>query len=333
MFKKLLLPLLLIIVLSGCATTEYDWVVKIDEKSIQPDEFVAAQMYAYIEAQTIADENRDMSQWINDHAVEKLKRDIFIESEFSKRNLAFGQQADEFIHIFGEEGWENVARLYENNKLDKELYFSYLTSLYKEQLVFNAIYLYDEQNKVTDKEIEEYLNENLSRLSFFRIARVNDDGTPVDERQEQQLDSIVAAAVDSINNGENIAEVAARSLTQSAQLLGSKADFSDGEAFVTTEYISKASVDLLLDFMENFFIVPIGQCVSYELEDCYYICQKIELCDTQVEYMYLKQDVVNLIRDAEFEKMINDATQQMAVEYHPEAVRFYSPEKLKMNID
>ena len=333
MFKKLLLPLLLIIVLSGCATTEYDWVVKIDEKSIQPDEFVAAQMHAYIEAQTIADEDRDVSQWINDHAVEKLKRDIFIETEFNKRNIAFGQQADEFIHIFGEEGWENVARLYENNKLDKELYFSYLTSLYKEQLVFNAIYLYDEQNKVTDKEIEEYLNENLSRLSFFRIARVNDDGTPIDEQQEQQLDSIVAAAVDSINNGENIAEVAARSLTQSAQLLGSKADFSDGEAFVTTEYISKASVNLLLDFMENFFIVPIGQCVSYELEDCYYICQKIELCDTQVEYMYLKQDVVNLIRDAEFEKMINDATQQMAVEYHPEAVRFYSPEKLKMNID
>ena len=333
MFKKLLLPLLMIIVLSGCATTEYDWVIKIDEKSIQPDEFVAAQMHAHIEAQTIADENRDMSQWINDHAVQKLKRDIFIESEFNKRNIAFGQQADEFIHIFGEEGWENVARLYENNKLDKELYFNYLTSLYKEQLVFNAIYLYDEQNKVNDKEIEEYLNENLSRLSFFRIARVNDDGTPIDEQQEQQLDSIVAAAVDSINNGENIAEVAARSLTQSAQLLGSKADFSDGEAFVTTEYISKASVNLLLDFMENFFIVPIGQCVSYELEDCYYICQKIELYDTQVEYMYLKQDVVNLIRDAEFEKMINDATQQMAVEYHPEAVRFYSPEKLKMNID
>ena len=333
MFKKLLLPLLMIIALSGCATTEYDWVIKIDEKSIQPDEFVAAQMYAYIESQTMADEDRDVSQWINDHAVEKLKRDIFIESEFNKRNLAFGQQADEFIRIFGEEGWENVARLYENNKLDKELYFNYLTSLYKEQLVFNAIYLYDEQNKVNDKEIEEYLNENLSRLSFFRIARVNDDGTPIDEQQEQQLDSIVAAAVDSINNGENIAEVATHSLTQSAQLLGSEADFSDGEAFVTTEYISKASVDLLLDFMENFFIVPIGQCVSYELEDCYYICQKIELCDTQVEYMYLKQDVVNLIRDAEFEKMINDATQQMAVEYHPEAVRFYSPERLKMNID
>ncbi|MBR5873344.1 MAG: hypothetical protein IKY90_01265 [Oscillospiraceae bacterium] len=333
MFKKLLLPLLMIIALSGCATTEYDWVIKIDEKSIQPDEFVAAQMYAYIESQTIADEDRDVSQWINDHAVEKLKRDIFIESEFNKRNLAFGQQADEFIRIFGEEGWENVARLYENNKLDKEQYFNYLTSLYKEQLVFNAIYLYDEQNKVNDKEIEEYLNENLSRLSFFRIARVNDDGTPIDEQQEQQLDSIVAAAVDSINNGENIAEVATHSLTQSAQLLGSEADFSDGEAFVTTEYISKASVDLLLDFMENFFIVPIGQCVSYELEDCYYICQKIELCDTQVEYMYLKQDVVNLIRDAEFEKMITDVTQQMAVEYHPEAVRFYSPERLKMNID
>ena len=147
------------------------------------------------------------------------------------------------------------------------------------------------------------------------------------------MDDIVAAAVDSINNGEDIADVASAALTQSAQLLGSNEDFSDGAAFVTTEYISKASVNLLLDFMENFFVVPIGQCVSYELEDCYYICQKIELCDTQVEYMYLKQDVVNLIRDTEFEKMIADATEQMVVEYNPEAVKFYSPDKLKMNVD
>ena len=333
MLKKLLLPLFLIIALSGCATKEYDWVIKIDDKSIQPDDFVAAQMHAYIETQSLTEEDRDISQWINDHAVEKLKRDIFIESEFSKRNLAFGQQADEFIHIFGEEGWGNVSRLYQNNDLDKELYFTYLTSLYKEQLVFNAIYLYDEQNKVTDREIEKYLNDNLSRLSFFRVARVNDDGTPVDAQQEQQLDDIVAAAVDSINNGEDIADVASAALTQSAQLLGSNEDFSDGAAFVTTEYISKASVNLLMDFMENFFVVPIGQCVSYELEDCYYICQQIELCDTQVEYMYLKQDVVNLIRDTEFEKMISDATEQMVVEYNPEAVKFYSPDKLKMNVD
>ena len=58
-----------------------------------------------------------------------------------------------------------------------------------------------------------------------------------------------------------------------------------------------------------------------------------ELEITTLNDMYLKQDVVNLIRDTEFEKMIADATQKMAVEYHPEAVRFYTPERLKMNID
>ncbi len=342
MLKRLFLPMLLVLSLTGCAAKEYDWVLKVSDREISPESYVSAQMHAYVEARNMADYSTSVlsgdidgvstDRWITDHTVEWLKRNIFIETEFEKRNLKFGTEADEFIHIFAQEGWENVALMYENNGLDFEYYFDYLKLLYKEQLVFNAIFLYGEDNKVTDREIEDYLGNNLNRVSYFPVARVNDDGTPLTDHQNSQLDAMVASAVDSINNGQSIQDVAGQLLTDTGTLLGSAEDFSDGASFVTTEYITSSSIDLIFDFMEDFFQLPQDKCVSYKLEDCYYICQKRPLCDTQVEYMYLKQDVINVIRDVEFEQMIADASRQMTVEYNDEAVKFYTPQKLKMTI-
>ena len=342
MLKKLFLPLVLILSLTGCAAKEYSWVVKIQGQEISPEEYVSAQMQAYVEARNRAEYSSSVlggtidgistEQWINDHTIQQLQRKIYIENEFSQRNLKFGTEADEFIRIFGEEGWENVSDLYEKNNLEFEYYLEYLKSLYKEQLVFNSIFLYGENSKVTDQEIEEYLANNISRVSLFKVARVNDDGTPADAVQAAQLDAMVSDAVARINNGEKMLDVAGDVLTQSGVLLGSDVDFSDPSDYIATEYITSSNIALVFDFMENFFLLEEGKCVSYRLEDCYYICQKIRLCDTQVEYMYMKQDVVNFIRDAEFEEMIASACNEMAVEYNTEAMKVYTPQKLKMTI-
>ena len=343
MIKKLIIPLLMALSLVGCGESEYSWVVKISDREVSPQEYVSAQMHAYIEARNMADYSEDVldgnidgvstSQWITDHTLDRLKRNIFIEDEFEKRNLKFGTDADEYIHIFAEEGWVSVSKMYKNNGLEFDYYLDYLRMLYKEQLVFNSIYVYGEENKVTDREIEDYLANNLCRVSYFRVARVNDDGSALTADQDTQLDAMVADAVKSINSGRAIATVAGELLTQSGLLLGSAEDFSDGASFITTEYITSSSVTLIFDFMENFFTIDQDQCVYYKMGDCYYICQKRPLCDTQVEYMYLKQDVVNLIRDVEFEEMIACAADQMEVEYHPEAIKEYTPQKLKMIVE
>ena len=342
MFKKLFLPVILVLSLTACRPKEYSWVVKISGQEITPEEYVSAQMQSYVEARNRADYSNSVlegtidgvstQQWINEHTVQQLKRKIYIEKEFVRRNLKFGTEAQEFIRIFGEEGWENVSALYEKNNLEFEYYLEYLKSLYKEQLLFNSIFLYGEESRVTDREIEEYLDNNISRVSLFKVARINDDGTQVDAEKDARLDAMVADTVARINSGETIQSAAGDILAQSGILLGSSMDFSDPSEFIVTEYITSANIGLVFDFMDNFFRMEEGRCVSYKLEDCYYICQKIQLCDTNVEYMYLKQDVVGFIRDAEFEQMITDATGRMEVEFNREAVNVYTPQKLKMTI-
>ncbi len=342
MLRKLFLPMIFTLFLAGCATKEYDWVVKISGEEISPDEYVSAQMHAYVEARNMADystsvlsgdiEGVNADRWIDRHAIQWLKRNIYIQQEFENRNLKFGSDAGEYIRIFAQEGWDSVSRMYKNNGLDFQHYSDYLEFLYKEQLVFNDIFLYNEQTKITDREIDSYLEENLNRVSYFPVARINDDGTALDRQQDERLDAMVNAAVERINNGEDIQAVAGQLLTESGRLLGSSEDFSDGASFVTTEYITKSSMEIIFSFMDGFFELPQNVCVVYKLDNCYYICQKRQLCDTQVEYMYLKQDVVNILRDVEFENMVSEICEQMDVEYHPEAVKLYTPDKLKMSI-
>lgn len=342
MLKKLLLPLTLLF-MAGCTAKEYDWVIKIDDQPVEPRTYVAAQMHAYVEAQPLAEDGADVlhstidgvkgSRWIEAHTLEKLKRDHFINAEFKKRNLNFASQAENFIKMFGQEGWDHVKDIYSNNGLDMEDYLDYLEGLYKEQMVFNDIFVNSSDNPVTDREIEDYLHSNLCRVSMFKIARINDDGSAIDRQQSAQLETIVIDTVGRINSGESMAQAAGFALTESGRLLGSSEDFSNGADFVTTMYISNSNINLIYDFMADFFTIPQGQCVYYTVDDCYYICQKIPLVDTQVEYMYMKQDVANIIRDAEFEDMIARAGREMAVEYNSEAVQAYSLGKIRMTID
>ena len=342
MIKRLLLPVLLLLALSGCTAREYDWVVKIEDQSVDPHTYVAAQLQAYAEARPLAEdgtdllhstiEGEDSSHWIDSHTIDKLKRNYFIDTEFEKRNLKFASQAEDFIKMFAEEGWENVQYIYTNNGLEIDHYVDYLEGLYKEQLLFNDIFVNSSENPVTDREVEEYLGKNLCRVSLFKVARINDDGTAVNDDQIAQLETIVNDAVKRINEGTAIADAASVALTQAGPVLGSDADFSNGADFVSTAYISSSNVNLIYDFMADFFTLPVGTCVYYTLEDCYYICHKIPLSDTQVEYMYLKQDVINFIRDEEFEKMIADACADYTVEYNSQAMTAYSPSRINMNI-
>lgn len=342
MIKRLLLPVLLLMSLSGCTAKEYDWVVKIENQPVDPHTYVAAQLQAYAEARPLAEDSTDLlhstidgedsGHWINIHTIDKLKRNYFVNTEFEKRNLKFASQAEDFIKMFAEEGWDNVKHIYTNNGLEIDHYVYYLESLYKEQLLFNDIFINSSENPVTDREVEEYLGENLCRVSLFKVARINDDGTPVNDDQISQLEIIVNDAVKRINDGTAIADAASAALTRAGPVLGSDADFSNGADFVSTAYISSSNVNLVYDFMADFFTLPVGSCVYYTLDDCYYICHKIPLSDTQVEYMYLKQDVINFIRDEEFEKMIADACAGYAVEYNSQAVDAYSTAKINMNI-
>lgn len=342
MLKRLLRPLVLLLFMTGCTAKEYDWVIKIEDQPIAPQDFVVAQMHAYVEAQPLADNGADVlkstidgvdgNRWINSHTLEKLKRDYFIETEFEKRNLKFASQARDFIEMFGREGWENVQSIYTNNGLELQHYLDYLETLYMEQLVFNDIFINSSEAPVTDREIEDYLHNNLCRVSLFKVARVNDNGSPLEPQQITAVETVVTTAVDSINNGLPMADAASVALTDAGKLLGSNEDFSNGADFVSTAYISNSNINLVYDFMADFFTVPQGQCVYYTLDDCYYICQRIPLCDTQVEYMYLKQDVVNILRDVEFEEMIAAACRDMTVEYNDEALKNYSPAKINMTI-
>ena len=161
---------------SGCKSNgDFDWVVKIDGREISPSEYTIAQMQAYVE--TRADESDDESnELISQRTIENLKRYIFVEREFENRNLALSEDELQAVETFSQQDWDNISRFYTGNGLDLDAYKAYLTYLVKEQLVFNDIYMGDESEE-TGEQVDNYLQKNLSRVSVFKVAKVNDDGS------------------------------------------------------------------------------------------------------------------------------------------------------------
>ena len=60
--------MILILSLAGCSTSEYGWVVKIADVEVSPEEYVSAQMQAYVEARNLAEYSENM-----EYAIKRLQ--------------------------------------------------------------------------------------------------------------------------------------------------------------------------------------------------------------------------------------------------------------------
>lgn len=319
---------------TACGKEEYRWVVKIDGQEMTPSEYVVAQMSAYIEAQSyilgadISSAQIDgitAEEWIENKTIENLKEYRLIETEFAGRQLEVGKEAEEFIADFCEEGWENVSGFYSENGLDKKRYMNYLMGLYKSQLVFNDIFLSENSRSVSDREIKDYIEKNICRVRYFIIPKINDDGSYATQEQLSRINRIAERAHRLNAEGKSMARIAGEYLPKSGEILGSSADFSNGELYVYTDYISGGTAN---EFTKSIISARDGSAHKYETENCWYICRKLPAYDTESDYLVLRQNTVNLLKASDFSRYVKEKIDDMQVEYNTAAVKYYSPEKI-----
>ena len=315
---------------------EYDWVVRIDGESFSPQQFVTAQLQSCIEAQIVLGEKSvfesqingmDGEDWINQNTINLLKKYKYITDEVEKRNLRFTHSTKKYIESFAQERWADVDTLYTQNGLTEEYYAQYLKALYREQLLFNALYSEGGEFSVNDESVAEYLNNNLCRIALFCVPKYNADRTSFTDEKLEELHEKVVSGVEDINSGKDISEVA----TELINFAG-----YDAENPIDVTYISRSGVnagpDIVRKISSYLFEIEKNECFFYETDDFYYVCQRMKLCDTQVEYACLKQDALFLMKNDEYEELIENACENMVVEVNEEALKKYSPSQIKMII-
>lgn len=330
--------------ISCAAGRDYKWVVKIDGREIPPNMFVTAQMQSYIEAQMIVvgEGGRNVmeseingipaEQWINEKSIQHLKNFCFIEKEFEKRGLVISDEAEDFLNTFGESGWENISRIYEENNIPMEYYLQYLDHLCKEQMVFNDIYMYGGEKEVSEEEINEYLCQRLCRVSVFTLSKTGADGQPLPEENLRRLKRQVEDTVTAVNRGLDMQTAARESRRLLAELSGVEYDIRRRTDAVKTFYLNSNNIDAVPVFTSELFCEKEGRCIYYETDANFYICQKVDFKSDNEEYSQLKQSVVNNIKADEFQNYIRDSCDAMQVEINRQALEYYSPSKIKITI-
>lgn len=315
---------------------EYEWVVKIDGESFSPQQFVTAQLQSCVEAQIVIGEQNvsesqingiDSEEWINQNTINLLKKYKYITDEVEKRNLRFTHSTKKYIESFAKERWADVETLYTQNGLTEEYYAQYLKALYREQLLFNALYSEGGEFAVNDEAVTEYLNNNLCRIALFCVPKYNSDNTFFTEEKLDELHEKVVNGVEDINSGKDISEVALELINFAGY---------DTENPINTTYISRSGINAGPDVMRTIsnylFEIDKNECMFYETDEFYYVCQRMKLSDTQVEYACLKQDALFIMKNDEYEELIENACENMVVEVNKAALKKYSPSQIKIII-
>ncbi|MEG2191856.1 MAG: hypothetical protein RRX95_01065 [Oscillospiraceae bacterium] len=350
LIKKVIIPLMVAGVFcslaSGCSAKEYAWVVKIDDRQIPPGIYLVAQMCAYIEAEMSLDEKDEGittditgatiegvsgEEWINNKTVENLKEYCYIDKEFANRGMEISEKEEEYIASVGASVWDTVGGAYGESGVEKQYYFDYLHYLYKNQRVFNDIYSLGGEKEVPSKVVKDYLKENLSRIQGFQIAKVNDDGTPPNENQLQELKTMAQEAVSEVSGGMDMAAAAGKYMSKAGALLGSTADFSNGEKFMLDSYLNKANGNVEEEFAKLVDSLKENECTVYDTNEYYLVFQKVPTYSSQGEYDSLRQTVVNLLKTDEFNAFVREQCRDMTVQVDERAVKHYSPSKMKIS--
>ena len=317
---------------------EYDWVVKIDGSPITPQEYVTAQIQSYIKAQIVSGQEnvldaeiQDMSgeEWITQHSIKLLKKYKYITNLAKEKDITINEGMETYIDYVSDESWNDVKTLYTKNGITQEYYTKYIRFLQLEQLVFNSLYLGNGELGVEDEEVGSYLDENLRRIQFFAIPKHRPSGEKISEEENNVLRGEVEKAVENITDGAD--------MESTAYKLMEAAGFNNVPNPVEYIYLNKASAitggDSREEVSNMLFDLDRNEALYYETSNLYYICQSVELCDTNVEYMCLRQDVVTAMKNEEFQNKIWEHSAGMNVEYNEAAMEKYSPSRIDLSIN
>ena len=269
--------------------------------------------------------------WINQKTIENLKEFCYIDDEFQSRGMVLTAESEEYISSVGSSVWDTVSVAYGESGIKEEYYYDYLHYLYKNQMVFNDIYSTGGEKEVVDKVVKAYLEENLDRIRGFQIAKVNDDGTPATPEQIEKLLEFTNEAVEEVNHGADMVTTAGKYMPMVGEFLGSTVDFSDGSQYTLDTFLNRTNGNVDPDFAAQVQSLKNYQCAFYNTDQYYLIYQKFPAYTSDKEYAALKQTVINLLKNEEFKDFVQEQCKDMEVITDPAALKYYSPDKMKIS--
>ena len=284
-------------------------------------------------------------EWINNKAVESMRKFAAVENKFDELGLAFENKEDELVKINAEQWWGYIGSYYEEAGVSQQSYFDIGINSEKQNAIFKYYYGEGGEKEIPEEEIKDYLRENYARIKYIEMPLKDGEGNILKSDGKADVLKMAEEYIERAKNGESFDVIskewdeyyAALSVSEDPEE-GEADDFadiseessdSDDEPDYGTVITSAATFPSPLA-AEKIFSGDMAE-NSYAIVEEFEVCYIIYKMDLFADPEYLENHIASArhsLRDEEFNQMIDGWMAAQNVVVNKDSLERYKLEKL-----
>lgn len=317
--------------LAGCSTPASAG--KVGDMDISSGLYLLMQLNAYNEAaglveDTSADvldqtvEDQPAADWIAEKTTENIRRYAGIRQLCTEHGITLSEDDQSQLDTLVESQWESYGDYYESNGIGENTFRLALEAELLAEDLLPAIYGPDGTDPVDAAELESYIQENYTDLTYFALPLMTSSYTFATEDQQTQIEELGKTAAQRLQDGEDMAKVAAETVEQAYEIMGM--EYTEDAAATQSTTISKLG-DSVADAVTAVFETETGSFGSVTDSTSVLVFRRDALADTAS----LEDSALSYMKQDDFEQLALSTADEMGVSLDDSARKALSVKNIK----
>ena len=148
-------------------------------------------------------EDKPSREWINDKAIESMRKFAAVENKFAELGLSFQNKEDELVRINAEQWWEYLGAYYEELGVSEQSYLDVGVNSAKEDALFDYYYGEGGEKEVSEDEVKTYLEDTYARIKYIEMPLKDGEGNILKSDGKADIKTMAEDYISRLENGES----------------------------------------------------------------------------------------------------------------------------------
>lgn len=339
----------LTIALSFTACADTSWTGKINGKEIKAGVYLFYTIQGYNSAySTLSTEgevsdkiiftkkikDKDVSAYITDYADNMCKRMAAINAKFDELGLKFSETDNKTLKKTVEDEWDASGKEYTKKGIGKSSVTSIIETNLKEKLLFSKYYDKGGIEEVSQKALDDKLNEKYARVMLIPVSVQDADGKPVDDAKKAEALKKAESYVARAKSGEDFSAMFDEYYKEKYPGADSVATEVDANSKYKNEqivYVGNNNIDPTT-ISEILKLPSDKQPTIVKGNNYYYVVEKLNILEREDIKESTRQVILDDLKSADFDKMAEGWYANYSIDKNTDAYSRYTPQKVMKRV-
>ncbi|MGN1481685.1 hypothetical protein [Porcipelethomonas sp.] len=132
-------------------------------------------------------QGKEFLKWVEDKAIANCSEHVAVLKHFDEMELSLSDEDMDSIDSYVESAYENNPVMFEGNGIGEESLKEVMTSTYKSQEIFEALYGEGGSEGIKEDDIKDYYIENNARVKYVGLDLHDAEGNDLDEAGKKEI--------------------------------------------------------------------------------------------------------------------------------------------------